>query len=107
MSKRTKYFGKEELVCLIPLNKESSKLIPRIQALSHKGKNEYSARFVYDTNYDSPFEDRIKNAYNNGNKYCFIFGENEVKNDGVTLKNLTNGCQEFVKCENIGKTLFP
>lgn len=61
----------------------------------------YSFDFIYDTDYNVPFKERMKKAENSGITLCGIIGDEEFNNDGITLKNLVNGKQVFSKYENI------
>lgn len=56
---------------------------------------DYRLEFSNDFNYDKPFKSRMKNAENYD--FAAIVGNEEFKNDSVTLKNMTSGEQKLVK----------
>ena len=88
---------------LIALSKEVNNGINsvKVKTRTYDYKNPYSFDFYYDTDYEKPFKERMKNASNSGATLCGIIGDTEFKNGGITLKNLINGKQVFSKYEEI------
>ncbi len=56
---------------------------------------DYSLEFSNDFRYNKSFKDRMKNAENFD--FAAITGDEEFKNDSVTLKNMVSGEQKLVK----------
>jgi histidyl-tRNA synthetase len=56
---------------------------------------DYRLEFSNDFDYDKPFKSRMKNAENYD--FAAIVGDEEFKNDSVTLKNMVSGKQKLVK----------
>ena len=56
---------------------------------------DYRLEFSNDFDYNKPFKDRMKNARNYD--FAAIVGDEEFKNDSVTLKNMVSGEQKLVK----------
>jgi histidyl-tRNA synthetase len=56
---------------------------------------DYCLEFSNDFDYDKPFESRMKNAENYD--FAAIVGDEEFKNDSVTLKNMVSGEQKLIK----------
>ncbi len=56
---------------------------------------DYRLEFSNDFDCDKPFKERMKNAENYD--FAAIVGDEEFKNDSVTLKNMVSGEQKLVK----------
>lgn len=100
MAKRTKYVGGEKLIYLLPLDNSSLKAITKIYR-STANNGHYTCKFINDTDVKVPFKDRIVKAINSGAKLCFIFGEEETKKNGITIKDLISNKQIFSKYHEI------
>jgi histidyl-tRNA synthetase len=51
------------------------------------------------------FKAQMKSADRIGAKYVVIVGENELRNDGIIVKNMTDSNQETVEAENLTNTI--
>jgi histidyl-tRNA synthetase len=93
MSKRKWYYGNEINIYLMPLDDVSVRSISTIMRKTvNYDKHRYTCKFICDKSINVPFKERMKNAESKS-RICFIFGEEETKNNCVTIKNLNNGKQ--------------
>lgn len=61
----------------------------------------YISHIEKDENFEKRLSDRMSDAIKIGYEKVLIVGDNELKNNAVTIKNLKSGEQNFVKLKDI------
>jgi histidyl-tRNA synthetase len=99
--------GIERLMEIVKINQENTRRIISIVPIGEKAEQKaieiaYSLRshnFIVDLQYNTSFKSRMKKAENS--EFSVIFGEEEISNDLVNVKNMQTGKQEKINSSSL------